>query len=77
MNPTCFAQKAQIYRTFASLFERGRIQVSIAISSQVAEAMEIPRSKLFCDMERFSIGELTEGSVGEQLCLATILQASR
>ena len=60
-----FAQKAGIHRTYASSIERGRVQVSIAIASQVADALEIPMSKLFRDMERFSRDELSEGTVGE------------
>ena len=60
-----FAQKAGIHRTYASSIERGRVQVSIAIASQVADALEIPLSKLFRDMERFSRDELSEGTVGE------------
>ena len=60
-----FAHKAGIHRTYASSIERGRVQVSIAIASQVAEALEIPMSRLFRDVERFSKGELSEGSVCE------------
>ena len=55
-----FAQKAGIHRTYASSVERGRVQVSIAIASQLADALEIPLSKLFRDVERFAKGELSE-----------------
>ena len=57
-----FAHKAGIHRTYASAVERARVQVSIAIASQVAEALEIPLSKLFRDVERFASGELTESN---------------
>lgn len=60
-----FAQKAGIHRTYASSIERGRVQVSIGVASKLAEALEIPLSKLIRDMERFAKGELTEGEVGE------------
>ena len=52
-----FAQKAGIHRTYASSVERGRVQVSIGIASQIADALEIPLSKLFRDVERFAKGE--------------------
>ncbi len=57
-----FAHKAGIHRTYASAVERARVQVSIAIASQLAEALEIPLSKLFRDVERFAKGELSEDS---------------
>ena len=57
-----FAQKAGIHRTYASSVERGRVQVSIAIASQIADALEIPLSKLFRDVERFARGELSNES---------------
>jgi len=60
-----FAHKAGIHRTYASSIERGRVQVSIAIASQLAEALEIPLNKLFRDVERFANGELSEDSVGK------------
>jgi len=55
-----FAQKAGIHRTYASSIERGRVQVSIAVASQLADALEIPLSKLFRDVERFARGELDD-----------------
>ena len=53
-----FAHKAGIHRTYASSIERGRVQVSIAVASQLAEALEIPLSDLIRDTERFASGEL-------------------
>lgn len=55
-----FAQKAGIHRTYASSIERGRVQVSIGVASKLAEALEIPFSKLIRDMELFAKGELTD-----------------
>ena len=57
-----FAQKAGIHRTYASSVERGKVQVSIAIASQLSDALEIPLSKLFRDVERFAKGELSDDS---------------
>jgi transcriptional regulator with XRE-family HTH domain len=57
-----FAQRAGIHRTYASSVERGRVQVSIAIAGQLADALEIPLSKLFRDVERFAKGELSDDS---------------
>lgn len=57
-----FAHKAGIHRTYASSIERGRVLVSIAIASRLAEALEIPLSKLFRDVERFAAGELSDCS---------------
>ena len=57
-----FAHKAGIHRTYASSVERGRVQVSIAVASKLATALEIPLSKLFRDAERFATGELADVS---------------
>ena len=62
LSQEAFAHKAGIHRTYASSIERGRVQVSMAIASQLAVALEIPLSKLVRDMERFANGELSEGS---------------
>jgi len=62
LSQEAFAHKAGIHRTYASSIERGRVQVSIAIASQLAMALEIPLSKLVRDMERFANGEFSEGS---------------
>ncbi len=60
-----FAHKAGVHRTYASSIERGRVLVSIAIASRLAVALEIPLSRLFRDVERFSRGESSEGSDAE------------
>ncbi len=65
MSQEAFAQKAGIHRTYASSIERGRVQVSIGVASKLAEALEIPLSKLIRDMERFAACELTEGEDAE------------
>ncbi len=62
LSQEAFAHKSGIHRTYASSIERGRVQVSIAIASQLADALEIPLSKLFRDVERFAKGELSNES---------------
>ncbi|MEZ6032048.1 MAG: helix-turn-helix transcriptional regulator [Planctomycetaceae bacterium] len=62
LSQEAFAHKSGIHRTYASSIERGRVQVSIAIASQLAAALEIPLSKLVRDMERFAKGELSDDS---------------
>ena len=54
-----FAQKAGIHRTYASSVERAKVQVSISIANQLAQALDIPLSRLMRDAERFATGELT------------------
>jgi len=54
--------KAGIHRTYASSIERAKVQVSIAVASQLAGALGIPLSTLFRDAERFASGELTESN---------------
>ena len=42
-----FAVKAGIHRTYVSSIELGKVQVSIAIAEQLANALEMPLSKLW------------------------------
>ena len=53
-----FAHKAGIHRTYASSVERAKVQVSINIANQLAQALEIPLSRLMRDAERFATREL-------------------
>lgn len=46
-----FADKAGIHRTYVSSIELGKVQVSIRIAAQVAEALEIPLSELWRHIE--------------------------
>ena len=47
-----FAAKAEIHRTYVSSIELGKVQVSIVIAQKLAEALEVPLSKIFRDVER-------------------------
>ena len=46
-----FADKAGIHRTYVSSIELGKVQVSIRIATQLAEALELPLSELWRDIE--------------------------
>lgn len=52
LSQEAFAEKAGIHRTYASSIERGKVQVSIQIAWQLAEALEIPLSRLWRDVEQ-------------------------
>jgi transcriptional regulator with XRE-family HTH domain len=47
-----FADKAGIHRTYVSSIELGKVQVSIRIAQQLADALELPLSTLFRNVER-------------------------
>ena len=47
-----FADKAKIHRTYVSSIELGKVQVGIGIANQLAEALEIPLSRIWQDIER-------------------------
>ena len=53
-----FADKAGIHRTYVSSIELGKVQVSIRIAAKLAEALEIPLSELWRQIE----GELAATS---------------
>lgn len=52
LSQEAFAEKAGIHRTYASSIERGKVQVSIQIAWQLADALEMPLSRLWRDVER-------------------------
>ena len=47
-----FADKAGIHRTYVSSIELGKVQVSIGIAFKLANALEIPLSRLWRDIEK-------------------------
>jgi transcriptional regulator with XRE-family HTH domain len=47
-----FAAKAEIHRTYVSSIELGKVQVSIVIAQKLSDALEVPLSKIFRDVER-------------------------
>lgn len=51
MSQEAFADAAGIHRTYASSIERGKVQVSLAVASQVAQALQLKLSELVSRME--------------------------
>jgi len=47
-----FAVKAGVHRTYASLIERGKVQVSIGVAFKLADALEMPLSRLWREVEK-------------------------
>ena len=47
-----FADKAGIHRTYVSSIELGKVQVSIGIAFQLAQALEVPLSKVWLEVEK-------------------------
>lgn len=47
-----FAGMADVHRTYMSSIERGKVQVSIAVAQKVAEALDIPLSRLWREIEK-------------------------
>jgi transcriptional regulator with XRE-family HTH domain len=52
LSQEAFADKAGIHRTYVSSIELGKVQVSIRIAAQLAEALELPLSELWRIIER-------------------------
>lgn len=47
-----FADAVGVHRTYVSLIERGKVQVSIGIAHKIAAGLGVPLSKLWRDIER-------------------------
>ncbi|MBI5757307.1 MAG: helix-turn-helix transcriptional regulator [Planctomycetales bacterium] len=47
-----FADVAGIHRTYVSLIERGKVQVSIGIAHKLAVALGVPLSRMWRDLEQ-------------------------
>jgi transcriptional regulator with XRE-family HTH domain len=47
-----FADHAGIHRTYVSAIELGKVQVSIGVAQKLAEALGMPLSRLFREIER-------------------------
>ena len=46
-----FADRAGIHRTYVSSIERGKVQISIGIAHKLAEALGVPLSRLWSELE--------------------------
>lgn len=51
MSQETFAEAAGIHRTYASSIERGKVQVSIVVASQIAQALKLKLSELLARAE--------------------------
>lgn len=51
LSQEAFADKAEIHRTYMSLIERGKVQVSIGMAQKVADTLGIPMSQLWKEIE--------------------------
>lgn len=52
LSQEAYAVKAGIHRTYASLIERGKVQVTIGMIQKLATALEVPMSVLLRDVEK-------------------------
>lgn len=52
MSQEAFAAQAGVHRTYISSIERGKVQVSIGIAHRLAQALGVPLSTLWRDVER-------------------------
>jgi transcriptional regulator with XRE-family HTH domain len=52
LSQEAFADKARIHRTYVSSIELGKVQVSIGIAQQLADALEVPLSRVWKDVEK-------------------------
>ena len=46
-----FADRAEIHRTYVSLIERGKVQVSIGIAHKLSVALGVTLSRLWSELE--------------------------
>jgi transcriptional regulator with XRE-family HTH domain len=46
-----FASVAGVHRTYMSSIERGKVQVSIAVAQKLADALEVPLSRVWKEIE--------------------------
>lgn len=54
LSQEAFAEKAGVHRTYMSSIELGKVQVSIQVAHQLAQALEIPLSQLWGLVESMS-----------------------
>ena len=52
LSQEAFADKAGIHRTYVSSIELGKVQVSIGIAYRLAQALHVPLSSLWREVER-------------------------
>jgi transcriptional regulator with XRE-family HTH domain len=52
LSQEAFADVAGIHRTYVSSIERGKVQVSIGIAQQLADALGVPLSRIWKELEQ-------------------------
>lgn len=52
LSQEAFADKAGVHRTYVSAIELGKVQVSIGIAAQLADALGTPLSKIWREIEK-------------------------
>ena len=57
LSQEAFAVKAGIHRTYVSSIELGKVQVSIRIAEQLAQALEVSLSKVWREVEKLGGAE--------------------
>lgn len=62
LSQEAFADKAGIHRTYVSSIELGKVGISIGVAYQLAQALEVPLSRLFRDVERMLEDPDTNGN---------------
>ena len=51
LSQEALAEKADIDRTYVSLIERGKVNITLIVASKIAKALGVSLSKLFRDIE--------------------------
>ena len=51
LSQEALAEKADIDRTYVSLIERGKVNITLIVASKIARALNLPLSKIIKDVE--------------------------
>jgi transcriptional regulator with XRE-family HTH domain len=57
LSQEAFAAKAAVHRTYMSAIELGKVQVSIGIAQQLCNALDVPMSKIWKEIESNATAE--------------------
>jgi transcriptional regulator with XRE-family HTH domain len=52
LSQEAFADRAGVHRTYISSIELGKVQVGIGVAQQLADALGVPLSKIWQEVER-------------------------
>ena len=59
-----FADTVGVHRTYVSLIERGKVQVSIGVAQKIAAGLGVPLSRLWREIERQLPTEPSSRNIG-------------